>query len=232
VADSDIIAVMDDDAEATEGWTERLLGHYADPEVGAVGGRCLNMDGDRLSPVPEMSRVGYISPVGNFVGEMYCRTTFSHPVEVAFLMGGNMSFRREVARGIELDMELNRNVAQGYEVDIGLQIKAMGWKIIFDPLLAIRHYSAPRATVGLRATEAEGIQWAAFNHVRVALRRLPPSRRAVCLAYQLAIGHRHAPGILPFVAAPLARRFGFATQVAGAALKGRLLAVRSVLLRS
>src|SRR5262245_63790994 len=27
IADADIIAVMDDDAEATEGWTERLLSH-------------------------------------------------------------------------------------------------------------------------------------------------------------------------------------------------------------
>src|SRR5262249_31710747 len=143
VADADVIAVMDDDAEAADGWSERMLAHYARPEVGAVGGRCINMDGDKLSWVPETSRVGYVSPVGNFVGEMYCRTTFTEPVEVSFLMGGNMSFRREVAKQIEFDMELNRNVAQGYEVDIGLQVRAMGWKIVFDPLLAIRHYTAP-----------------------------------------------------------------------------------------
>jgi GT2 family glycosyltransferase len=229
VADADVIAVMDDDAEATDGWSERMLAHYAIPEVGAVGGRVINMDGEKLSWVRETSRVGYVSPVGNFVGEMYCRTTFTEPVEVWFLMGGNMSFRREVAKRIEFDMELNRNVAQGYEVDIGLQVRAMGWKIVFDPLLAIRHYTAPRAVVGVRATDAEGIQWSSFNHVRVALRRLPTSRRAACLAYQLAIGHRHAPGLLPFIAGPLARRFGFATSVAGAALKGRLLAVKSVL---
>jgi GT2 family glycosyltransferase len=229
VAEGDVVGVMDDDAEAVEGWSERLLGHYAHADVGAVGGRCINVDGDVVRSVPETGRVGYVSAIGNFIGEMYCRPTFTHPVEVSFLMGGNMSFRRDIARRIEFDMELNRNVAQGYEVDIGLQVKNMGWKIIFDPLLAIRHYSAPRAAVGVRGTEAEGIQWFSFNHVRVALRRLPLHMRVVCLANQLALGHRVAPGILPYMVAPLARRFGFATHVAGAALKGRLLAIRSVL---
>jgi GT2 family glycosyltransferase len=228
-AAGDIIAVMDDDAEAQTDWAERLVGHYADPTVGAVGGRCINSTDAGPEPVPETDRVGYINALGQFIGRMYCRPTFTNPVEVEFMLGGNMSFRREVAQSLEFDMELNRNVAQGYEVDIGLQVRHLGWKILFDPLLAIRHYSAPRAAVGVRTQNSEGIQWYAFNQVRVALRRLTPARRSVALAYYLVVGERKAPGLLPLLLAPAARRLGFEPEVGGAAFKGRYLAVRSVL---
>jgi GT2 family glycosyltransferase len=234
LAEGDVIAVMDDDAEAVEGWGERLLSHYADAAVGAVGGRCINMESeDRPAPVPEASRVGYVGRWGKFVGNMYCRLTFTDPVEVDFMLGGNMSFRREVARRLEFDMELNRNVAQGYEIDIGLQVKAMGWKVLFDPLLAIRHYSAPRATVGMRPdADATSVQWYSYNHARVTLRRLRGYRRLVAMAYQIAVGERRAPGLIPLLLPPLGRRLGFEARAASPAAKGRLLAIRSVLGRT
>lgn len=231
LAEGEIIAVMDDDAEAVDGWAEHLLGNYADATVGAVGGRCINMDTeDRAASVPDVDRVGYVTRWGKFVGQMYCRPTFTAPVEVDFMLGGNMSFRREIARRLEFDMELNRNVAQGYEVDIGLQVKQMGMRVLFDPLLAIRHYSAPRATVGMRP-DADGtaVQWYAYNHARVTLRRLRHHRRALAMTYQLAVGERRAPGLLPFLLAPLGQRLGFENDTAVAAFKGRLLAIRRVL---
>jgi hypothetical protein len=147
-------------------------------------------------------------------------------------MGGNMSFRREVAAELEFDLELNRSVALGYEVDIGLQVRRLGWKIVFDPLLAIRHYSAPRATVGLRMPDAESIQWYAFNQLRVGLRRLSLPRKSLSLLYHFAVGERPAPGLLPLALAPIARRIGFDIHHARPALTGRLLAVRSVLARA
>jgi GT2 family glycosyltransferase len=227
----EVIAVVDDDAEVVEGWAERLLAHYAGDTVGAVGGRCINIYDDVPAQVPSVDRVGYVSPLGRFVGNMYCDTTFTAPVEVDFMLGGNMSVRQSVARRLEFDMELNRNVAQGYEVDLGLQIKAMGWKVLFDPLMAIRHYSAPRPTVGLRGAEAdaEGVRWYSYNHARVALRRLPLMQRSVAFAYQLLVGERRAPGVLPLALSPLARRAGFEVNVAAEAFKGRWLAARGVL---
>jgi GT2 family glycosyltransferase len=229
VAAGDIVAVMDDDAEAQEDWAGRLLGHYSNPGVGAVGGRYINTSDDGPTPVPKVDRVGYVTPLGQFVGDMYCQPTFSEPIEVDFMLGGNMSFRREIARKLEFDMELNRNVAQGYEIDVGLQVKNMGWKLLFDPLLAVRHYSAPRETVGLRQSHAEAIQWYTFNNTRVALRRLPRIRRAVSLAYQVSVGQRVAPGVLPAALGPIGRRLGFQTELARAALTGRMLAIRSIL---
>ncbi len=226
----DVIAVVDDDAEVTTGWARGLLSHYDDPKVGAVGGRCINYsaDGDVLE-VPETTRVGYVNLRGQFVGRMYHRPTFTTPVTVDFLMGGNMSFRAEVAKRLEFDMALNHNVAQGYEVDLGLQTRRMGWKIIFDPAVAIRHYSAPRAVVGMRSTEGDSAQWYAFNHARVALRRLSPLHGSLSFAYELVVGERRAPGLLPMMFGSLAGKLGFEMAAAPAALNGRLLAARSVL---
>jgi GT2 family glycosyltransferase len=229
VAGGDIIAVMDDDAEATESWTDRLLRPYADSSVGAVGGRYINSSEEGPTPVPDVDRVGYVNRRGQFIGNLYCNPRFTQPIDVSFMIGGNMSFRREVAQRLEFDMELNRNVADGYEVDVGLQVRRMGWRIVFDPLLAVRHYSAPRATVGLRQSNRESIQWYAFNQTRVALRRLPPVHRSVALAYQLAMGERRAPGLLPLAAGRLARKAGFELEMAGPALKGRFMAMKSVL---
>ena len=140
-----------------------------------------------------------------------------------------MSIRREIVRGLECDMELNRGVAIGYEVDIGLQVRRMAWKIVFDPKIAILHYSAPRAQAGMRADSAEGVQLYAYNQARVALRRLPFVRRSVSFAYNLLVGERRAPGLAPLAIAPLARKLGFETRHATAATRGRLLAARSVL---
>ena len=135
---------------------------------------------------------------GRFVGNMYKRPTFNTPVDVDFMIGGCMSFRRVVARKLEFDMELNHNVAHGYEVDLGLQVKALGLRIIFDPAIAIRHYSAPRQITGCaRSTTRKAIQWAPYNHTRVALRRLPFARKAVAVGYMIAIGDRSAPGLVP-----------------------------------
>ena len=183
-----------------------------------------------MADVPVVSRVGYVNALGQFIGNMYCRPGFDDAVEVEFMLGGNMSFRREVALRLEFDAQLNRDVAQGYEVDIGLQVKALGWKVLFDPHLTVRHYSAPRATAGMRPeANADGVKWYAFNHVRVALRRLHPPRAVIAVTYQLAIGERRAPGVLPLMIAPLGRKLGFDVRAARAALAGRWLAIRGVL---
>ncbi len=225
----DIVAVMDDDAEATEGWTSGLLRHYRDPHVGGVGGRYINMAGDRVADVPETSRVGYVSPLGRFVGNMYKRPTFSEPVDVDFLMGGCMSFRRTVAQEIEFDLGLNNNVAFGYEVDVGLQVRARGWRLVFDPAVAIRHYSAPRELTGMRVLDdGDSVRWCSYNETRIALRRLRPHTSAVALLWSVIVGTRRAPGLLPWLLSPLGKLAGYHLSLAQPAIAGRIAGMRSV----
>jgi GT2 family glycosyltransferase len=229
-ATGDVIAVLDDDAEALPVWIENILRGYGDATVGAVGGRYINMQGDAELEVDATDTVGRVTRFGQFVGNMYKRPTFTAPVDVDFMIGGCMSFRREVADALEFDMELNRNVGYGYEVDLGLQVRGLGWRILFDPAIQIRHYSAPRQIAGLRSfSDADGARWSAYNHTRVALRRLPGLRGLVAFSYLLAIGERRAPGLLPLALAPLARRAGFQMAVSVPALRGRLQAARHVL---
>ncbi|HVR61054.1 MAG TPA: glycosyltransferase family 2 protein [Polyangia bacterium] len=228
-ATGDVVAIMDDDAEAEADWAGRLLENYGNPRAGAVGGRIINMTGETRTPVGKARRMGEVTMFGRFIGNMYREPDFDDPAQVDFLMGGNMSFRREVAQRLEFDLELNRNVAQGYEVDLGLQVKRMGWQVIFDPRLGVRHYSAPRQTVGMRPTaDLEAVQWYAYNHARVALRRLRPWHGALAFSYLLAVGERRAPGVVPMLLGPVARRAGFDVPAARAALRGRLLAARGV----
>jgi GT2 family glycosyltransferase len=233
LAAGDVVAVMDDDAEAQEAWASALLTPYRDPTVGAVGGRCINMEGETVAPVGETSRVGYVSVLGRFVGNMYKRPTFNSPVDVQFLMGGCMSFRRDVAKALEFDRGLNRNVASGYEVDLGLQVRNMGLRVVFAPSVAIRHYSAPRELAGQRVPDdTTGVYWAAYNQTRVALRRLPTPLAIIALSWGVVMGERRAPGGIPWLLGPLSRTLGYRTQVAGAALRGRSNAVRDLVRES
>ena len=52
----EVIAVMDDDAEALEPWAERILANYRDASIGAVGGRCINMIGEDVERGPRHRR--------------------------------------------------------------------------------------------------------------------------------------------------------------------------------
>lgn len=224
----EVVAVMDDDAEAEPGWSEGILRHYTDPHVGGVGGRCINMRGDEVEPVGSTRRVGYVDALGRFVGQMFLRPEFDTPVDVQFLIGGCMSYRGSVARALEFDEALNGNVAFGYEVDLGLQVRRAGWRIVFDPAVAIRHYSAPRAVAGMRTSNSEAARSYAYNHLRVILRRLSPARRTVAAAWQVLAGERRAPGLVPWLVAPIAKRAGFDVSCAGAAWDGRRAAMASL----
>jgi GT2 family glycosyltransferase len=229
-ADGDIVAVLDDDAEALRDWADRLLAHYADPTVGGVGGRCINMTGDVPTPVGTVKRVGYTTWRGQFVGQMFQRPLFTKPIDVDFLLGGCMSYRCCVARKLCFDMELNRDVSFNYEVDLGLQVREMGWRLVFDPAIAVRHYTAPRSVVGTRKVDnTEGVFWYAHNEMRIVLRRLRGSRRVLGAAWRVAVGERRAPGVVAWALAPLVRHIGFEGSLARAALSGRLLAVTGLL---
>ena len=230
-AAGEVIAVLDDDAEALPDWAARLLAHYAVEEVGAVGGRVINMLGEEEDKtVGVTDRVGYIGAFGRIVGDMYKEPTFHEPVDVSFLMGGCMSYRRDVAARLEFDWVLNKVVANAYEVDLCLQVRNMGLRVVFDPRVAIRHYSAPRAVVGhrLRGNE-EAVRWGCYNETRVLLRRLPPIHGAVAFARALLVGYRLSPGVVPWLLGPVARRAGYLTEVGPVATRGRAEALTGVL---
>ncbi len=223
----DVVAIMDDDAEAEAGWVVGLLRHYSDPCVGAVGGRCINMLGERPVEEGAARRVGFVNLRGHFIGNMYKRPTFQGPVDVEFLMGGCMSYRRDVARALEFDPELNHNVAFSYEVDLGLQVRYMGLRVLFDPDVAIRHYSAPRQVIGARnPDDLEAVYWCSFNETRIAWRRLPKWRSLLALAWRVLVGERRTPGLLLWATGAFVPALGVRRDNARPALAGRVAAIK------
>ena len=226
----DIIAFLDDDAEAEPGWVAGILKAFKDSSVGAAGGRYINMSDTVEWEVPSTKVVGRFTFSGRAIGRMYLRPAFSKPVDVDFLMGGCMAFRADVARELNFDWSLNRNVASGYEVDLGLQVRARNLRIIFDPAVAIRHYGGPRVIAGHRIPkDPDAVYWGAYNSARICLKHLGGLRRLAAVSRQFLLGERAAPGAIPLALGPLAKAMGFSTDVGRVAFWGRRHALRDSL---
>jgi GT2 family glycosyltransferase len=185
-ATQDIVAFLDDDAAAREVWLERLLHHYDNPRVGAVGGRdVVWLDGKEYAGPAD--RVGQVSWFGRLQGNHH---KVSPPQEVSFLKGCNMSYRRELVS--KLDPRLRGTVAYAYEIDLGLQVRARGLRIIYDPQAAVDHYPSSDMNADVPAL-ARVVN---HNQTYVLLKRLPPLRRASFVIYSVLIGDLNTVGLL------------------------------------
>jgi GT2 family glycosyltransferase len=138
----EIIAFLDDDAFAHPGWLENLRATYTGSEIGAVGGRALNgVPGEATNGVDE---IGQLKPYGDVTGNFAADP--GKIVEVHHVMGCNMSFRREViARlgGFREDYPGISGVCE--DSDMCLRVRALGYKILFNPAACVDHVGAPQA---------------------------------------------------------------------------------------
>ncbi len=138
---SDIVAMLDDDSTAPPDWLQTLTRHYADPLVGAAGGRIRNHRDGRLlyekrvvaGQRNRMDIFGRLHPV-----QMY---PFEGVWDVDFLVGCNMSFRRKILPPCDPEI-----IGDGYyyELDLCLIVQALGYRIILDSAAVNDHWSAPR----------------------------------------------------------------------------------------
>lgn len=195
-ATGDIIAFLDDDAEAHITWLQKLLAHYKEESVGGVGGRVVNYYNGVLQMYSVASVVGQLSWYGKSVGNMYRDVTFDHPVDVVHLMGGNMSYRAELFRACLPDERLGNNAAFYWEMDVGLQVKGLGYRIIYDPTIKVDHHSGPRALSGMRTINASAIYWSNFNYALIMRRYLSRPRFLAFLVYTSLVGGSSAPGLV------------------------------------
>jgi O-antigen biosynthesis protein len=136
-ARGDIVAFMDDDAVAPDNWLLRLIQHYADPRVAAVGGAVL--------PDWPSGRPTWFPPEFDWVVGCSYKGQPEKVAVVRNLLGCNMSFRRAVFDHAGLFSEtLGRggNNAAGCE-ETELCIRALqcfpSARIIYDPGLTVLH---------------------------------------------------------------------------------------------
>lgn len=221
-ATGDIVVFIDDDAEAFPDWLERIVTHYGSGDVGGVGGRCINYSDFKEVEYDKASKVGCLSWFGRMVGNMYRETTFVEPVAVDFLMGGNMSFRRSLLKQIAVDPVLNDNVAFHWELDLCQQVKKLGFRILFDPSIKVKHHSAPRAEAGLRTTNFNGGYYSNVNFAYLMMKHLSPFGKIAYLFYSFAIGSDRSSGLIHLVVQLLRGRRIYWHDDIYASIRGRL----------
>ncbi|MET3204894.1 MULTISPECIES: glycosyltransferase [unclassified Arthrobacter] len=180
LADADIVAFLDDDAEAAADWLERLLAMYDDPDVLAVGGR--------VEPVWEKGRPGYFGEELDWIVGCSHRGMPKVASEVRNVIGANMSFRLEVLRQVGgFNLSLGRQGilplgCEETEICIRSRMGSPGSRIVYEPAALVRHHvPAERCTLRymLSRSWSEGISKAEVSKIVGRKRALGPERRYV-----------------------------------------------------
>jgi glycosyltransferase involved in cell wall biosynthesis len=180
LADSDVVAFLDDDAEAAPDWLERLMALYDDPEVLGVGGR--------VEPLWEAGRPGYFGEELDWIVGCSHRGLPRVASEVRNVIGANMSFRLDVIRQVGgFNHSLGRQGStplgcEETEICIRSTMGSPGCRIVYEPAALVRHHvPASRGTIRymLSRSWSEGISKAQVSHVVGHKRALGPERRYV-----------------------------------------------------
>jgi glycosyltransferase involved in cell wall biosynthesis len=195
-SNGDIIAFTDDDAAPHKDWLERIEAHFlANELVGGVGGRDYIYLNNQLWE-GKRQLVGKLLWFGKMIGNHHFGV--GEPREVDILKGVNMSFRRKTILDKHFDLRMLGSGAQvHFEVEFCLRLKKAGWKLIYDPLVAVDHHLAQRYDEDQRAQFNE---IAFFNEVHnetlALLEYLSPIGRFAFFSWGLLIGHSHGLGLL------------------------------------
>jgi glucosyl-dolichyl phosphate glucuronosyltransferase len=126
---ADIVAFLDDDAEADTSWLERLLDVYRDPRVVAVGGA--------PQPVFETSRPAWFPREFDWVFGCHYSGLPEELAPVRHLIGASMSVRSAALRRIggfrsdnHDDMDLSHRIAAEYGKD----------SVVYEPKARVYHF--------------------------------------------------------------------------------------------
>ncbi len=137
----EVLAFLDDDANAHPDWLEQLVKPYAQENVGAVGGRALRGTPDEASKgandIGTFKSYGFLG--GNFGADS------SKDLDVFHLPGCNMSFRREVLAELGGLREDYTGTEVREETDVCFRVGKLGWRVVWTPRAVVDHVAAPQA---------------------------------------------------------------------------------------
>jgi cellulose synthase/poly-beta-1,6-N-acetylglucosamine synthase-like glycosyltransferase len=191
IASSDLVAIVDDDVMVTPEWLSSLVPHFADPNVGVIGGRVL-LHGE---PLPKLKgKPGRVSWYGKHwanLGSMGGDASF----QVDSVMEGNSIWRRELLVSLEFDPILNFDDAVMYGLDLCFQAKERGYKLLYEPRALAYDHAAPRAPELDRQRRGPRLFCLCRNHTYIILKRVSFWRRLAFLAWWFLIGERGTWGI-------------------------------------
>jgi cellulose synthase/poly-beta-1,6-N-acetylglucosamine synthase-like glycosyltransferase len=195
-ATGDVIAITDDDAAPRADWVARIAAHFeADAKLGALGGRdWVHEEGRVLDGEREL--VGRVQRTGRIVGNHHLGVGEAR--EVDLLKGANMSYRRAAISDLRFDRRLRGTGAQTHnDMAFSMGVKRAGWKLVYDPLVAVDHYPAPRPGEDPRnAQTLASIRNGAFNFHLILRGHLAPLHRETAWWWWALVGTRVYPGLL------------------------------------
>lgn len=199
-ATGDIIAFTDDDAAPRPQWLEQIETYFtSDAKIAAVGGRDWQWNGTQIREPGEREVVGLVQWFGRPIGNHHLAVGQAREVDV--LKGVNMAFRRSAIQGMQFDNRMRGSGAQvHFELAFNLALRRAGWKIIFDPAVAVDHYPAQRFDEDQR-DNFNDLAWtnAVHNETLALLEHFAPWQRLVFWVWAFAVGTREALGIVQYI---------------------------------
>ena len=194
-ADSaNVIALIDDDATAFPDFIERIEQAFAaDARLGGFGGRDWQPHERGNADV-----VGKVQWFGRVIGAHHLG--FGPAREVDTLKGVCSAYRAASLRAAGFGTHLRGDGAQyPWELALGFAIKRQGFRLVYDPALAVDHHVEPRQGAdqyhrGVFVHDA--MVDASANETLAILEYFPPLRRIVFVAWAVLIGARGLPGLL------------------------------------
>ena len=199
VVEGDIVSITDDDAAPHPDWLERIALYFScDSRLGGLGGRDWIYHGSKLED-ESRAVVGQLQWFGRVIGNHHLGV--GEPREVDILKGVNMSFRTQAIGQLRFDERMRGTGAQvHFEMAFTLTLKRAGWKIIYDPNVAVDHYPAERFDEDQRNNFNEiAFINLVHNETLILLEHLPSIRRIVFLLWAVFVGTCDSLGLVQWL---------------------------------
>ena len=193
-ATGDYIALTDDDAEPRADWIALLVAALdADAAIGGVGGR--DWQPYERGDAHEVGRVQWF---GRVIGRHHLGAGAARDVDV--LKGVNCCFRADALRAAGFDARLRGDGAQvHWELATCLPMRRAGWRLRYDPAIAVEHHVATRVgadQVHRGAFAAAPYADAVHNEALAVGEHLRGLARVAFMLWSGVAGTTSAPGLL------------------------------------
>jgi GT2 family glycosyltransferase len=228
-ARGDIIALIDDDTAPHPDWLRRIAARFGAEDAADIGG----VGGRDWQPVERgvAHPVGLVSWWGRVTGNHHLGAGAERPVDV--LKGANSAYRAAPLRAAGFDPRLAGRGAQvHWELALGLAFRRAGWRLIYDPSIALDHFPAQRFdgdTTARGLFNARAQRDTAHNETLILLDAFDGIRRPASFCWSVLVGTRGTPGIAQCVRLQLARSSDSEPARLVATLKGRMAGLASYL---
>jgi cellulose synthase/poly-beta-1,6-N-acetylglucosamine synthase-like glycosyltransferase len=197
LAIGEVIVLIDDDTVPRRDFLARIRTHFVeDQALGGLGGPDW-IGGVELPQAERPLVVGSVKWWGRRIGNHHRGSR--QALQVEWLKGANMSFRRAALECTRFGRRLRGHGAQfGEDVALSLDISRAGWKLLYDPAVAVDHFpgrlapGADHRSLG----DTQSLEDAAFNETVLLLDYLSLPGRVAFLLWHVVVGTRLLPGPL------------------------------------